>query len=331
MRAVQFSEYGPPTVMQVVTVEEPHAGPGQIRIAVHASGLSTGEVRLRSGALRAAVPVSLPHRTGFDAAGVVDEVGEGVAGVGIGDEVFGMTASAARGANADFAVLVAWAPRPAAWTWEEAGGAAGSVETATRVLDRLAVGAGQTVLVHGAAGATGSVVVQFAAARGATVVGTASTRNHPFLRSLGVVPTTYGPGLVERVRAVAPGGVDAVVDCAGGALPDLVAIAGDAGRVVTIADLDAAAHGVHLSHGAPTDETGATTVPHADPLALHGLTTAVTLAGKGVLRVPVAAAFPLDQAAAAHALSEGRHAPGRIVLTSTARRRPPAASVATSG
>ena len=307
--------------MQVVTVEEPHAGPGRIRIAVRASGLTTGEVRVRSGALRAVVPVALPCRTGFDAAGVVDEVGEGVAGVSVGDEVFGVADADARGTNADFAVLVAWAPRPAAWTWEEAGGAAGSVETAARVLDRLAVGAGQTVLVQGAAGATGSVVVQFAVARGATVIGTASEHNHPFLRSLGVVPTTYGPGLAERVRALAPDGIDAVVDCAGGALPDLVAIAGDPGRVVTIADLDAAAHGVHLSHGAPADETGASTVPDADPLALHGLTAAVELAGRGSLRIPVAAAFPLERIAEAHELSEGRHAPGRIVLTGTGTGR----------
>lgn len=318
MRAVQFSEYGPPTVVRVATVEEPHAGPGAIRVAVRASGLTTGEVRLRSGALREFLAVPLPHRTGFDAAGVVDEVGEGVTGVRAGDEVFGMTASATRGANADFAVLVAWAPRPATWTWAEAGGAAGSVETATRVLDRLAVEAGQTVLVQGAAGATGSVVVQFARARGATVIGTASERNHGFLRSLGVVATMYGPGLVERVAALAPAGVDAVVDCAGGALPDLAAIAGDAGRVVTIADLDAAAHGVHLSHGAPAGEANA--VPAADPLAVHGLTAAVALADEGLLRVPVAAVFPLAEAAAAHALSEGRHAPGRIVLTNTATR-----------
>jgi NADPH:quinone reductase-like Zn-dependent oxidoreductase len=301
--------------MQVTTVEEPHAGAGQIRIAVRASGLSTGEVRIRSGALREMVPVSFPFRTGFDAAGVVDEVGEGAAGVSVGDEVFGMVASAARGANADFAVLVAWAPRPAAWTWEEAGGAAGSVETATRVLDRLNVEAEHTVLVQGAAGATGTIVVQMALASGATVIGTASEPNHQFLRSLGVVPTTYGPGLVERVRALAPAGIDAVIDCAGGALPDLIAIAGDASRVVTIVDLDAAKYGVHLSHGAPTDETGATTVPHADPLAVHGLSIAVTLADKGLLHVPIAAAFPLEQAAEAHTLSERRHAPGRIVLT----------------
>ena len=315
MRAVRFSEYGPPTVLRVATVEDPHAGPGEIRIAVRASGISTGEVRLRSGALREVLPVPLPYRTGFDAAGVVDEIGAGVAGVRVGDEVFGMAASATRGANADFAVLVAWAPRPKAWTWAEAGGAAGSVETAARVLDRLAVRAGQTVLVQGAAGATGSVIGQFAVARGATVIGTASERNHEFLRSLGMAATTYGSGLAERIRAVARGKIDAVIDCAGGALPELIAITGDADRVVTIADLDAAAHGVHLSHGAPADETGAATVPHADPLALHGLTTAVTLAEQGLLRVPVAATFPLDRAAEAHALSERRHAPGRIVLT----------------
>ncbi|MEK8171774.1 zinc-binding dehydrogenase [Streptomyces sp. M19] len=167
------------------------------------------------------------------------------------------------------------------WSWEEAGGAAGGVETAARVLDRLAVGAGHTLLVQGAAGAVGTVAVQFAAARGAVVIGTASERNHDFLRSLGARPTTYGAGLVERVRALAPDGVDAVFDCAGGALPDLVALAGDPARVVTIApDFTAAAHGVHLSHGAPADETGAV-LGSADPLAVHGLATAVALAEEG--------------------------------------------------
>src|SRR5690606_17444322 len=131
------------------------------------------------------MPAAFPFRTGFDAAGVVDEVGDGVTGAGIGDEVFGMAAMTARGTNADHAVLAAWAPKPAAWSWEEAGGAAGSVETSTRVLDRLAVGAGHTVLVQGAAGSVGTVAVQMAAARGARVIGTASEHNHDFLRSLG--------------------------------------------------------------------------------------------------------------------------------------------------
>jgi NADPH:quinone reductase-like Zn-dependent oxidoreductase len=105
-----------------------------------------------------------------------------------------------------------------------------------------------------------------------------------------------------------------VFDCAGGALPDLIAIAGDPARVVTIADFAAAAHGVHMSHGAPADETGEAVGAAADPLAVHGLGIAVELAGQGRLRVPVAAAFPLDEAAAAHELSETRHARGKIVL-----------------
>ncbi|MFC5835219.1 NADP-dependent oxidoreductase, partial [Nonomuraea insulae] len=289
MRAIQFIEYGPPSVVHVAEVAAPHAGPGEIRIAVRASGVSPGETLIRSGKLREVVPTTFPSRTGVDAAGVVDEVGDGVTGVGIGDEVFGMTHTAVRGANADFAVLAAWAPKPATWSWEEAGGAAGAVETATRVLDRLAVGAGHTLLVQGAAGGVGTVAVQLALARGATVIGTASEHNHDFLRSLGARPATYGTGLVERIHALAPSGVDAVFDCAGGALPDLVAIAGDAARVVTIApDFTAAAHGVHMSHGAPADETGTAVGAPADPLAVHGLAVAVALAGAGRLRVPVA-------------------------------------------
>jgi NADPH:quinone reductase-like Zn-dependent oxidoreductase len=314
MRAIQFTEYGPPSVLHVAELDPPHAGAGQVRIAVRASGISPGETYIRSGAMRELVPVAFPYRTGFDAAGVVDELGAGVTGVSLGDEVFGMADGATRGANADVTVLAAWAPKPGNWSWAEAGGAAGSVETATRVLDRLAIGDGQTLLVQGAAGGTGSVAVQLAAARGLRVIGTASERNHDFLRSLGAEPTGYGPGLAERVASLAPGGVDAVFDCAGGSLPDLIAIAGgDPARVVTIIDFTAAAHGVHLSYGAPVDETGAT-LGAADPLAVHGLGIAVALADQGRLSIPVAATFTLEQAAEAHELSETRHARGKIVL-----------------
>lgn len=152
------------------------------------------------------------------------------------------------------------------------------------------------------------------AARGATVIGTASMHNYDLLRSLGAQPTTYGRGLVARVHALAPNGVHAVFDCAGGSLPDLIAIAGDAARVVTIADFTAAAHGVHMSHGAPADETGVAVGAAADPLALRGLGIAIKLAEQGRLRVPIAAAFPLAEASAAHELSESRHACGKIVL-----------------
>lgn len=309
MRTVQYSEYGPPSVLRIVEEPAPHAGPGQLRVAVRASAVSPGEVHSRSGAMREVLPTDFPVRTGYEAAGVVDEVGEGVTDARVGDEVFGSTAVAGRGGNADHVVLALWAPKPRAWTWQEAAGATGAVETSFRVLDRLAVTAGQTVLVNGAAGGTGSVAVQLAAARGARVLGTASEGNHDFLRSLGAEPTTYGPGLVERVAALAPAGVDAVFDCAGGALPDLVAVAGDPARVVTVADTTAAAHGVHLSHTSPDTALGP-----PDPPASHGLAIAVELAERGRLRIPVAGAFPLADVASAHVLSAGGHARGKIVL-----------------
>ncbi|MEU5903576.1 NADP-dependent oxidoreductase [Micromonospora sp. NPDC047527] len=317
MRAVQFSEYGPADVLHLVEVEAPHAGPGEIRISVRASGVTPSDTYVRSGMLRDQVPLTLPHTTGYDAAGVVDEIGDGVTGVELGDEVFGTTAMARLGgANAEHAVLVAWATKPTGWSWAEAGGAAGNIETATRVLDRLDVGAGHTLLVHGAAGGVGTIAIQLAVARGATVIGTASERNHEFLRSLGATPTTYGPGMGDRVAALAPRGVQAVFDCAGGALPDLIAITGDPARVVTIADFGAAAHGVHMSHTAPGSDASAMVGAPADPMALHGLGIAATLADEGRLRVPVAASFPLSEAPAAHLLSESRRAQGKIVMLS---------------
>jgi NADPH:quinone reductase-like Zn-dependent oxidoreductase len=309
MRALQFCEYGPASVLHVAEVEEPHAGPGQIRVAVRASGVTPGDWHIRSGRFRDLIPVVLPHVVGVDAAGIVDEVGEGVTGVRPGDAVFGVTDIATLGgASAQYAVLVAWAAKPAALSWEQAGGAAANIETATRTLDRLGVGDGTTLLVEGAAGGVGTVAVQLAAARGAHVIGTASERNHWFLRGLGATPTTYGAGLAERVAAVAPRAVDAVLDCAGsGSLPDLVRIAGSADRVVTIADMNARVHGVHLS------STGGSSA--ADTPAFDGLALAAALAEQGRFTVPIAAVFPLEQAAAAHELSESGHTRGKIVLS----------------
>jgi NADPH:quinone reductase-like Zn-dependent oxidoreductase len=308
MRALQFSEYGPASVLQVSDVPEPHAGPGHIRVSVRASGVTPADCYLRSGRFRDTIPLSLPHVLGVDAAGVVDEVGAAVTSVRPGDTVFGIIDIARLGgANAEYAVLAAWAVKPDAWSWEQAGGAAANVETATRVLDRLGVGHGATLLVEGAAGGVGSIAVQLAVARGATVIGTASARNHDFISGLGATPTTYGSGLRDRVKALAPGGLDVVVDCAGsGSLPDLVDLTGNAERVVTVADLNAAEYGVHLSRSGG---------PGADPQAIEGLAVAATLAEQGQLTVPIAGVFPLAEAIAAHELSETGHARGKIVLT----------------
>ncbi|MFC5923315.1 NADP-dependent oxidoreductase [Micromonospora vulcania] len=307
MRALQFSKYGPASVLEVSEAPEPHAGPGQIRVAVRASGVNPADTYVRAGRFQDWMPLPLPHVPGVDAAGVVDEVGDGVTTARVGDEVFGITDYAQMGgANAEYAVLAAWAPKPAALTWEEAGGAAGNIETATRVLDRLGVKDGTTLLIEGAAGGVGTTAIQLAVARGAAVIGTASERNHEFVASLGAIPTTYGPSLAERVHALVPGGVDVVLDCAGsGSLPDLVGLVASPDRVVSIADINATAYGVHLSRGSG---------PGADTPALEGLAAAGELAERSRFTVPVAAVFSLQEAAAAHELSESRHARGKIVL-----------------
>ncbi|TDC30855.1 NADP-dependent oxidoreductase [Micromonospora sp. 15K316] len=307
MRALQFSEYGPPSVLKVAEMPEPHPGPGQIRVAVRASGVNPADTYVRAGQFQEWIPLRLPHVPGVDAAGVVDEVGDGVTTVRVGDEVFGITDYARMGgANAEYAVLAAWAPKPAALSWEQAGGAAGNIETATRVLDRLGVGPGTVLLIEGAAGGVGTTAIQIAVARGAAVIGTASERNHEFIAALGAIPTTYGPGLAERVKALVPGGVHVVLDSAGsGSLPDLVGLVSSPEKVVSIADANAAAYGVHLSRGSG---------PGADAPALEGIAAAGELAEHCRFTVPVAAVFSLDEAAAAHELSESRHARGKIVL-----------------
>ncbi|MEU8604687.1 NADP-dependent oxidoreductase [Streptomyces parvulus] len=313
MRSVQFSGYGGPEVLEVVEAPEPHAGNGAIRVAVRASSLPPGEMMIRSGRRREQVPATFPHRTGHDAAGVVDEVGPGVDGVRVGDEVFGLAESAGSGANSDFALLTTWARKPPTWNWAEATAAAGSSETSTRVLDRLGIGPGDTVLVNGASGSVGTVAVQLARAHGAKVIGTAGPANQDYVRSLGATPTLYGDGLEDRVREVSPGGIDAVFDCAGGALPELIAITEDPARVVTIADTSAPRHGVHLSHGASPAQAAALGVP-ADPPARHGLTAAAQLAAQGHLRVRIAAAFPLEEVVAAATFMEDSQITGKVIL-----------------
>ncbi|MFJ5987312.1 NADP-dependent oxidoreductase [Lentzea sp. NPDC092896] len=298
MRALQFTQYGPADLLHVAEVAEPHAGPGQVRIAVRASGVTPGDTYLRSGMFGERLP--LPHVPGVDAAGVVDEVGEGVTGVSPGDEVFGLVDLALLGgANAEFAVLAAWAPKPAALSWEQAGGAAANVETATRALDLLGVRDGTTLLIAGAAGGVGTVAIQLAVARGAKVIGTAGPSSQDLVASLGATPVEYGEGLADRV-----GAVDAVLHCAG-TVPDLISIAGSPDRVVTIADLSGD-HGIRLTHTAGG--------PGADPQALHGLAIAAELAEQGAFTVPLAGVFPLSEAAEAHRLSETGHAHGKIVL-----------------
>jgi NADPH:quinone reductase-like Zn-dependent oxidoreductase len=298
MKAVIFDKYGDPDVLHVGDVAEPHAGPGQVRVAVRAASVNPIDWKLRSGALQGMMDVELPAVVGYDGAGVVDEVGEG-ADAAVGDEVFGFGADSATAA--EYAVFDDFARKPEGLSWEEAGGYPVAVETSVRALELLGLTPGQTVLINGAAGGVGAAAVQIAIARGGRVIGTASTGNHDFLRQLGAEPTTYGEGLVERVRAL--GGADLALDTAGsGAIPDLVEITGDPGTVITIADYSAPQYGVRVTGG-------------QDGRYAQALGEAAKLWEEGKLSVPVAQAFPFAQAAEAHRLSAGGHVRGKLVLT----------------
>ncbi|MFD3706114.1 NADP-dependent oxidoreductase [Nocardia sp. NPDC058658] len=295
MKKVSFAEFGGPDVLQLIDAEEPAAGPGQIRIAVRAAGVNPVDWRLREGQVLGAHPLELPAGVGLDAAGVVDQVGDGVEDVEVGDSVFGEGA----GTYAEFAVLTAWARMPSGLTFEEAAGYPSVVETALRVIDEVGVLAGQTLLVSGASGGVGSAVLQIARERGITVIGTAGAANQDYLRSLGARTTTYGEGWVERVRQL--GSVDAALDLAGsGVIRELVELTGDPQRVVSIADLDAPKFGVRFSGVAGS-------VPAA-------LAEAAALISQGKLRIPVEKSYTLAEAAAAHIDSQAGHSRGRRVI-----------------
>jgi NADPH:quinone reductase-like Zn-dependent oxidoreductase len=298
MKAVQFSQFGGPDVLEIVELPDPHPDAGQVRIAVRAAGINPIDWKVRSGAMGG----NLPQTTGREVAGVVDEVGDGVTDAKPGDEVFGFAAGG--GGAAQLALSSDYAPIPPSLDFAAAAALPVAVETAVRTLDLLGVGPGTTVLINGAAGGVGSAAVQIARARGARVIGTASESNHDYLRSLGAEPTTYGDGLEQRVRELAPGGVDAALDAAGvGALPALVELTGNPDRVVTIADfLGAQEAGVEFSGGMGTAR------------AVHALSDIGDLIEAGEFTMPVSETFPLERIAVAHELSQRGHVRGKLVL-----------------
>ena len=297
VKAARFSRFGGPEVLEMVDLPDPHPGPGEVRIAVRAAGVNPGDWKKRRGLIGG----ELPQTLGYEAAGVADELGAGVAGVAAGDRVFGFCAGGA--AQAELAVLAWYAPVPPSLGFPGAAALPAAVETATRVLDQLGAGSGGTLLISGASGSVGSAAVQLAVLRGARVIGTASPANHGYLRSLGAEPVAYGEGLAGRVRALAPGGVDAALDVAGsGVLPELIELAGGPGHVVTIADFGGAQeHGVGFSSG-------------DDGRAVHALAGIGELIESGRFSLPVAQTFPLAEIAEAHRVSEDGHVRGKLVL-----------------
>lgn len=298
MQGIQFTQFGAPEVLELVELPDPEPGPGQLRVAVRAAGINPIDWKVRSGAMGG----ELPKRTGQEVAGVVDKLGDGVTGVQVGDAVFG--GAAGGGGAAELALVENYAPVPPSLDFVGAAALPVAVETAMRTLDVLGLGAGQTLVINGASGSVGLAAVQFARSRGARVIGTASQANHDYVREFGAEPTTYGDGLVERVRALAPDGVDRALDASGGGmLPALVELTGSPERVVTIADYPGAEQtGVPFSGGMGPER------------AWHALADAAELVEAGRFRLPVAQTFPLSHIAEAHRISETGHPRGKLVV-----------------
>jgi NADPH:quinone reductase-like Zn-dependent oxidoreductase len=297
MWALQFSEYGDPDVLSIGEAPEPHAGPGQIRIVVKAASVNAIDWKIRSGLSAQGKPLEGTGYLGFDAAGVVDEVGEGVTGVAVGDEVSGLGSTT----HAEYAVLNSWAHKHPSVDWAVAAAAGVVAETAERTLRLLGVGPGTTLFVDGGAGGVGSAATQFAVARGATVIASASEGNQGYLREIGAIPVVYGPGVVDRVRATGKK-VDAVLDTAGKTpVEDLIAIAPEPSQLVSIANFGAAAAGARVTGGG------------ADSQPMAALAEAARLLEDGKLVIKVQT-FPFSRAAEAHKLIQDGHVRGKLVL-----------------
>jgi NADPH:quinone reductase-like Zn-dependent oxidoreductase len=298
MRALQFRAYGGPEVLEWAEAPDLHAGPGQIRIAVRAASVNPIDWKTISGALSGGKPMEGTGYLGSDAAGVVDEVGDGVTGVAVGDEVFG------RGqlTQAEYAVLGSWAAKPPSIDWAVAAAAGVAGETSERGLRLLDVNAGDTLFVDGGAGGVGAVAVQMALARGATVIASASEANHDYLREIGATPVLYGRGLAERVRAAAGGPVDAVFDVAGRTpVEELISLAPEPSQVLSIANFAAGQAGARVTGG------------DADSHPMQALAQVAELLAQNKLVIKVQT-FPFDRAAEAYRISQSGHVRGKLVL-----------------
>jgi len=302
MQAVVFDEYGAADVLRLVDLPLPAPAPGEVRVRVRAAGVQPADCATRSGwfAQRGIGMAAFPRQLGNEFAGVVDAVGEGVTSLLTGDEVLGWTTANAY-AEAVVVPVEHLVRKPLMMSWAVAGALSASGQTAHTAVEALAIRRGDIVLVHGAAGGVGTMAVQLARLRGAHVIGTASRENHDYLRALGAEPVKYGPGLAERVRALAPNGLHAALDGSGrGALDASIELGIDPTRIGTLVDFqDVQRLGVQAIRSQRSRER---------------LQSLVDLHDAGDLRVHVRDIYPLAYAAVAHRDVENGHGRGKVVL-----------------
>lgn len=308
--AITYTAFGGPEVLTVTDIEAPVPGPGEVAIRVEAAGVNPLDHKLRSGK-RASAPITEPRRVGSDGAGVVTAVGDGVEGFRPGDAVvvFG-----GAGLYASDVVVGAQhlALRPPAVSAAQGAALGIPIGTAYQTVRSLAVGPRDTVLVHAGSGSVGQAVVQFANLAGATVLATTSERRADRVRALGATPLPYGPGVVDRVRELAPGGVSVVIDLIGTdeALQQSIELLPDKSRIATLVrGADAAGLGIRAFSGGnpvPLTEQELHWRAEAIPVAL-------ALLAVGAFSVELGSELPLGDAAEAHRLVESG-VDGKVVL-----------------
>lgn len=299
-RALTYTQYGDADVLQVTEVSLDDPGSGQLRVRVRASGVNALDWKIRRGYMSGGKPIVEPMRVGFEFAGVVDALGDGVTEFAVGDRVAGGgTGTAAEYVLVEPADVVAL-PDDIDFVTGAAIKVVGT--TAIRVLTLAGVREGQTLLLHAATGGVGLFTTQLARARDATVIGTTSAKNVEYLASLGAIPVLYGDGWEDRVRAVATGPIDSVIDCSGaGVIPGSLELVVPGNPVVTIADFSTTGPGVIVSDG-------------SEPGFEDSLREAVKAVEHGTVTIPIEQTFPLERAAEAYRLSESGHVRGKIVL-----------------
>lgn len=306
MRALTYSHYGEPRVLSLSDVPVPKVGPGCVLVKVHRAAVNPVDWKLMAGGVDGLLDVVFPVVPGWDVSGEIAALGPDVPEFEVGDRV----ASYARKDVVSGGTFAEYVAVPATSVAHVPDGVALDVAaalsltglTALRCVETLGVTGQDTVLIHAASGGVGYIASQLAVATGATVIGTASPRHHDKLRAVGVTPLAHGDGLTERIREVAPAGVSAVLDLVGGVLGTTLAVLGEGGRHVSIADPAVEEHGGQWIWVRPDGPR---------------LTHLLDLVAQGALDVDVDRTFPLESGAEALELSRSGAARGKIVLTVT--------------
>jgi NADPH:quinone reductase-like Zn-dependent oxidoreductase len=301
--AVRFDEYGDVDVLNVIEVPRPVPAAGQVLVEVRAAGINPGEAAIRNGLLEAIYPATFPSGEGSDLAGVVEAMGPGVTHFAVGDEVLGFVDSRASHAQMVAVDVDNLVTRPRSVPWDVAGSLFVVGTTAYASVRAVNLVAGDTLVVSGAAGGVGSVIVQLAVDAGATVIGLASPGHHAWLADHGVIPLVYGEGVAERIKDAGGGHVDAFIDTFGDGYVEIaIGLGVSPGRINTIIDRVAAE-----KYGTKSD--GNAVAASADVLEKLS-----TLIAEGRLEIPIAKTYPLTQVREAYRDLEHRHTLGKIVL-----------------